>query len=155
MYQEDSHVMDYIAYLKDYYKTQFAHPGSDGKWPNIQIDRYIELSIAKDCQFSHENALQFSLSSVKKGIDELVSRKETIGLRGIACLQANGAPHKGVLIIGAPGIGKTSLVRWLCLGWAQGKLLQHYEPMVILLQLRDRCLITAKSIGEIINPDTS
>ena len=57
-----------------------------------------------------------------------------------------------MLIIGAPGIGKTSLVRWLCLGWAQGKLLQHYD-MVILLQLRDRCLITAKSIGEIINPD--
>ena len=74
----------------------------------------------------HENALQFSVSSVKKGIrHELVSRKETIGLSfGIACLQANGAPHKGVLIIGAPGIGKTSLVRWLCLGWAQGKLLQ-------------------------------
>ena len=152
VYQEDSHVMDYIAYLKEYYKTQFAHPGSDGKWPNIQIDRYIELSIAKDCQFSRENALQFSLSSVKKGIDELVSRKETIGLRGIACLHANGAPLKGVLIIGAPAIGKTSLVRWLCLGWAQGKLLQHYE-VVILLQLRDRYLITAKSIGEIINPD--
>ena len=152
VYQEDSHVMDYIAYLKEYYKTQFAHPGSDGKWPNIQIDRYIELSVAKDCQFSRQNAVQFSLSSVKKGIDELVSRKETIGLSGIACLQANGAPHKGVLIIGAPGIGKTSLVRWLCLGWAQGKLLQHYE-VVILLQLRDRCLITAKSIGEIIDPD--
>ena len=95
-----------------------------------------------------KHALQFSLSSVKKGIDELVSRKETIGIRGIACQTiANGAPHKGVLIIGAPGIGKTSLVRWLCLGWAQGKLLQHYD-MVILLQLRDRCLITAKSIGE-------
>ena len=152
VYQEDSHVLDYIAYLKEYYKTQFAHPGSDGKWPNIQIDRYIELSVAKDCQFSRQNAVQFSLSSVKKGIDELVSRKETIGLSGIACLQANGAPHKGVLIIGAPGIGKTSLVRWLCLGWTQGKLLQHYE-VVILLQLRDRCLITAKSIGEIIDPD--
>ena len=152
MYQEDSHVMDYITYLKDYYKTQFAHPGSDGKWPNIQIDRYIELSVAKDCQFSGENAVQFSLSSVKKGIDELVSRKKTIGISGIACLQANGTPRKGVLIIGAPGIGKTSLVRWLCLGWAQGKLLQHYE-VVILLQLRDRCLITAKSIGEIIDPD--
>ena len=151
MYQEDSHVMDYIAYLKCYYKTQFAHPGSDGKWPNIQIDRYIELSVAKDCQFSHENALQFSLSSVKKGIDELVSRKETIGLSGIACLQANGTPHRGVLIIGAPGIGKTSLVRWLCLGWAQGELLQHYD-MVILLQLRHRYLITAK-IGEIFDPE--
>ena len=152
VYQEDSHVMDYITYLKCYYKTQFAHPGSDGKWPNIQIDRYIELSVAKDCRFSRENALQFSLSSVKNGIDELVSRKETIGISGIACLHANGAPHRGVLIIGAPGIGKTSLVRWLCLGWAQGKLLQHYD-MVILLQLRDRCLITAKSIGEIIKPD--
>ena len=152
VYQEDSHVMDYITYLKCYYKTQFAHPGSDGKWPNIQIDRYIELSVANDCQFSHENAVQFSLTSVEKGIDELVSRKETIGLSGIACLQANGAPLKGVLIIGAPGIGKTSLVRWLCLGWAQGELLQHYE-IVILLQLRDRCLITAKSIGEIIDPD--
>ena len=151
VYQEDSHVMDYITYLKEYYKTQFAHPGSDGKWPNIQIDRYIELSVAKDCQFSRENALQFSLSSVEKGIDELISRKETIGLSGIACLQANGAPYKGVLIIGAPGIGKTSLVRWLCLGWAQGKLLQQYD-MVILLQLRDRCLIIAK-IGEIIDPD--
>ena len=152
VYQEDSHVMDYIAYLKCYYKTQFAHPGSDGKWPNIQIDRYIELSVAKDCQFSRENAVQFSLSSVKKGIDELVSKKEIIGINGIACLQANGAPYKGVLIIGAPGIGKTSLVRWLCLGWAQGKLLQHYD-MVILLQLRDRCLITAKSTGEIFDPD--
>ena len=151
VYQEDSHVMDYITYLKCYYKTQFAHPGSDGKWPNIQIDRYIELSVAKDCRFSRENAVQFSLSSVEKGIDELVSRKKTIGISGIACLQANGAPHKGVLIIGAPGIGKTSLVRWLCLGWAQGKLLQHYD-MVVLLQLRDRCLITAK-IGEIFDPE--
>ena len=56
-----------------------------------------------------------------------------------------------MLIIGAPGIGKTSLVRWLCLGWAQGKLLQHYD-MVVLLQLRDRCLITAK-IGEIFDPE--
>ena len=151
VYQEDSHVMDYIAYLKCYYKAQFTHPGSDEKWPNIQIDRYIELSIAKDCQFSRENALQFSLSSVKKGIDELVSKKETIGLRGIACLHANGAPRKGVLIIGAPAIGKTSLVRRLCLGWAQGELLQHYD-MVILLQLRDSYLITAK-IGEIFDPE--
>ena len=151
VYQEDSHVMDYITYLKEYYKTQFTHPGSDGKWPNIQIDRYIELSVAKDCQFSRENAVQFSLSPVKKGIDELISRKETVGISGIACLQANGAPHRGVLIIGAPGIGKTSLVRWLCLGWAQGKLLQHYD-MVVLLQLRDRCLNAAK-IGEIIDPD--
>ena len=151
VYQEDSHVMNYIAYLKCYYKAQFTHPGSDEKWLNIQIYRYIELSIAKDCQFSHENALQFSLSSVKKGIDELVSKKETIGLRGIACLHANGAPDKGVLIIGAPAIGKTSLVRRLCLGWAQGELLQHYD-MVILLQLRDRYLITAK-IGEIFDPE--
>ena len=153
VYQEDSHVMDYIAYLKCYYKAQFTHPGSDGKWPNIQIYRYIELSIAKDCQFSRENVLQFSLSSVKKGIDELVSKKETIGLRGIACLHANGAHLKGVLIIGAPAIGKTSLVRRLCLGWAQGELLQHYD-MVILLQLRDSYLITAK-IGEIFDPENA
>ena len=142
----------YAAYLKSYYIAKFAHPGSDGKWPNIEIDRYVELTITKDCSFSHENAVQFSLSSIKKGIDDLVSRKETIGISGIACLQANSVPHKAVLIVGAPGIGKTSLVRRLCLEWAQGKLLQHYE-IVILLQLRDRCLITAKSIGEIIDPD--
>ena len=141
VYQEDSHVMDYIAYLKCYYKAQFTHPGSDEKWPNIQIYRYIELSIAKDCQFSRENALQFSLSSVKKGIDELVSKKETIGLRGIACLHANGAHLiEGVLIIGAPAIGKTSLVR-PSLGWAQFccSIMIGYSPSAetgILLRLR-------------------
>ena len=151
VYHED-HVLEYIAYLKDYYTTQLAHPGSDGKWPNIQINRYIELSIANNCSFSHENAVQFSLSSIKKGIDELVSRKETIGISGIACLRSDGTPCSGVLIVGAPGIGKTSLVRQLCLEWAQGKLLQHYE-IVLLIQLRDRCLIEANSIGEIIDPD--
>ena len=64
VYQEDSQaVMDYIAYLKDYYKTQVAHPGSDAKWPNIQIDRYIELSIANDLSvFLMKTLLQFSLS---------------------------------------------------------------------------------------------
>ena len=152
VYHED-HVLDYIAYLKDYYTTQLAHPGGDGKWPNIQINRYIELSIANNCSFSHENAVQFSLSSIKKGIDDLVSRKETIGISGIASLRSDGTPPcSGVLIVGAPGIGKTSLVRQLCLEWAQGKLLQHYE-IVLLIQLRDRCLIEANSIGEIIDPD--
>ena len=151
MYHEE-HVLDYIAYLKDYYTTQLAHPGGDGKWPNIQINRYIELSVANNCSFSHENAVQFSLSSIKKGIDDLVSRRETIGISGIASLRSDGTPYSGVLIVGAPGIGKTSLVRQLCLEWAQGKLLQHYE-IVLLIQLRDRCLIEANSIGEIIDPD--
>ena len=152
VYHED-HVLDYIAYLKDYYTTQLAHPGGDGKWPNIQINRFIELSVAKNCSFSHENAVQFSLSSIKEGIDDLVSRKETIGISGIASLRSDGTPPcRGVLIVGAPGIGKTSLVRQLCLEWAQGKLLQHYE-IVLLIQLRDRCLIEANSIGEIIDPD--
>ena len=32
VYQEDSHVMDYITYLKDYYKTQFAHPFQLWEW---------------------------------------------------------------------------------------------------------------------------
>ena len=151
VYHED-HVLEYIEYLKDYYTTQLAHPGSDGKWPNIQINRYIELSIANNCSFSRENAVQFSLSSIKEGIDDLVSRKETIGISGIASLRSDGTPCSGVLIVGAPGIGKTSLVRQLCLEWAQGKLLQHYE-IVLLIQLRDRCLIEANSIGEIIDPD--
>ena len=110
-------VLKYIKYFKNCYK---GPPEIDDKWPNIQIDRYSQLLIANNCQLSLENAFQFSLSSFRKGINELVSRKETIDISGVSCLQFVGALCESVLIVGAPGIGKTSLVRQLCLEWAQG-----------------------------------
>ena len=94
----------------------------------------LNYPLQKIVSFLVKMLFSFLLAPLRR-VDELVSRKETIGLRGIACLHANGAPLKGVLIIGAPAIGKTSLVRWLCLGWAQGELLQHYEMVILHIQL--------------------
>ena len=55
-----------------------------------------------------------------------------------------------VLIEGAPGIGKTVLLKEIAYRWAEKQLLQKFE-LVLLLYLRDPSLQKIKSISDILN----
>ncbi|XP_065918271.1 NACHT, LRR and PYD domains-containing protein 3-like [Dysidea avara] len=93
--------------------------------------KYIDLTIKKvNKQNETEN---------KKGSD-IVSVSEMLNFEG--------GENKVILIKGDPGVGKTTLAINICKSWAEGKLLQTYT--VILLLLRDPLVQKAEGIGDLL-----
>ena len=64
-------------------------------------------------------------------------------------LNVEGYKKKVILILGGPGMGKSTLAINICKQWAYGELLQGYDA-VILLQLRFKKIQKAKYIKELL-----
>ena len=64
-------------------------------------------------------------------------------------LDVEGYKKKVILILGGPGMGKSTLAINICKQWAKGDLLQSYNA-VILLQLRNKKIQEAKNIKELL-----
>ena len=84
---------------------------------------------------------------------DLIQQKKTPLTKDQITVLASGATARTVLIEGAPGIGKTTLLWQLCHQWADGELLQQWE-LVILVQLRDETTRTAQCLSDLLyHPD--
>ena len=57
-----------------------------------------------------------------------------------------------ILVEGSPGIGKTMFSWELCRQWAEGKMLQNRD-IVLMLQLRRKCVREAKSLSDLFHHD--
>ena len=57
-----------------------------------------------------------------------------------------------ILVEGSPGIGKTMFSWELCRQWAEGKMLQAWQ-IVLMLQLRRKCVREAKSLSDLFSYD--
>ena len=64
-------------------------------------------------------------------------------------LDVEGYEKKGVVILGGPGMGKSTLAINICKQWAKGDLLQSYDA-VILLTLRDKKIQRAENIRDLL-----
>ena len=64
-------------------------------------------------------------------------------------LDVEGYKKKTVLIVGGPGMGKSTFAINLCKEWANGNLLQGYDAVILLL-LRDKNIQKAKNIKDLL-----
>lgn len=108
--------------------------------PSIENIKFINLALVKKEEVSENDKEQdiFLKNTLHGSIDDIVKKKEKISLEeifqyGDKCDKLKR--RKIVLVEGAPGVGKTMLAMKLCQEWANGRLLQEYN-LVMLIQLR-------------------
>ena len=108
-------------------------------WPPIKTESYVTLAIVhqKVLQTKQETTATIHLRT--KG--DIHKIPHTIGTEKLTDITQIFDPLSGrvpnsILIEGHAGIGKTTLIKQICIQWAEGKLLTS-EKLVLLLLLRD------------------
>ena len=153
-------VVRYSSYLKDRYKQMSVLPDPD--WPPAITteQHYTNLALIERERHGLPRAgtaetMAYDYAHGK--IDNIVARKQEIQLEE-AFLPIIGPGSKEsrltILMDGAPGVGKTTISRKVCIDWAKGKLLQEYQ-LVILVPLREVILAQTghQSIADLLPAD--
>ena len=80
-------------------------------------------------------------------VDDILHKKTPVNLENI--FSDCDRKRKLVLIEGAPGSGKSTLTLHICQEWAEGKLFQEYD-IVVLVRLRDPLIGKAKTVADLL-----
>ena len=135
-------VVRYSSYLKDRYKQMSVLPDPD--WPPAITTEQHYTTLALIERERHilpraETSETMAYDYAHGKIDNIVARKQEIQLED-AFLPIIDPGSKDsrltILMDGAPGVGKTTISRKVCIDWANGELLQEYQ-LVILVPLRE------------------
>ena len=141
----------YSSYLKDRYKQMSVLPDPD--WPPAITteQHYTNLALIERERQGlprAETSETMAYDYAHGKIDNIVARKQEIQLEeAFLPIIDPGSKESRLTILmdGAPGVGKTTISRKVCIDWANGELLQEYQ-LVILVPLRE--VISNKSVCE-------
>ena len=122
----------YQQYLKSKYKV--LELTSPDEMLDCSSTEYVDLTLIKNKQRQR-------IRQVQDGDGDSVTLSEA--------LDVEREDKKVILIEGGPGMGKSTLAINICKRWAEGKLLQAYDA-VILLPLREKEIQQAKNLGELL-----
>ena len=108
-------------------------------WPPIKIKSYTTLALVlqKDLQTKQEATASIYLR-VKGDIHKIPQTIDAEAMTDITQIfdPVSGRVPSSILIEGHPGFGKTTIVKTICIQWAEGNLLTS-DKLVLLLMLRD------------------
>ena len=108
-------------------------------WPPIKTKSYVTLAIVHQKEFQTKQETTATIYLRTKGdihkIPHTIGTEKLTDITQIFDPLSGGVPNS-ILIEGHAGIGKTTLVKQICIQWAEGKLLTS-DKLVLLLLLRD------------------
>ena len=123
-------------------------PVTSNKWLPSPTQKFINLAIIKKERIQRGKIdSDFVQKSIRGQIDDILLEKSPIKLEEI--FSKIEGERKVILIDGAPGSGKTSLTVHVCQRWSRGELFEEFT-VVILVQLRDPAVQSAKSIADLL-----
>ena len=148
-------VVDVVDWLSGQVKEKYCsmrfrkYKEEEDSWPPIETKSYVTLSIVlqKEKQTSQEITEAIYLRT-KGDIHEISYAKKLTGITQIFDPMSGRIP-KSILIEGHAGIGKTILMKQICIEWAEGRLLTS-NKLVLLLLLRDPNVRKITNIQEMI-----
>ena len=155
-------VVRYSSYLKDRYKQMSVLPDPD--WPPAITteQHYTNLALIERERhvLPRAETLETMLYDYAHGkVDNIVARKQEIKLKeAFLPIIDPGSKESRLTILmdGAPGVGKTTISRKVCIDWANGEILQEYR-LVILVPLREVILTQTghQSIADLLPADSN
>ena len=148
--QERTSLGPTLSQYRDYLKTRYEPQEltSSTQWPPLPVNNIFKLAMIRKEKIQRGRVDdEFIRLTITGKVDDILQKKTPVDLENI--FSDCDRKRKIVLLEGAPGSGKSTLCLHICQEWAEGKLFQEYD-IVVLVRLRDPLIGKAKTVADLL-----
>ena len=157
-------IAQYVTIMKECYLDEVNWPlfPREGRWPTElnEPDHYIELQLVRHESFPRDGAELDTAECLSSGnIKQILDENQCYSLKNLFQCETSIPVEDGeamntcVLVDGAPGVGKTTMVHKACKDWAHGELWTEYK-LVVYVPLKDGTFATATEMWQLFENDS-